>query len=465
MPIGGLKALYNLILKDAIRGSGGASGIMSIGDSVRALAQKRFQSYVMSAQKQGVDLDKFSEGQLKYMLEMNKAGNKVKMKQAPSIKKDNVIEGKFGKSFKEEIEDMDKKPEDMADGGRAGFSKGKIVKEGLEGLAQLLKKEKARTQRISGNLRAENSQRVDIGEPKLDQDEYDYYREILGEDGEYDYYPVKGDETKEFLEAMVKEQEAEMAYMKRLYDKGALNPTAGETTMGRLKMLEDKAQRGESLSAEEIAEIKRLSEIFNKAQGGRIGFKKGMDRRTFMKIMGGLTALPVVGKFFKGAEVAAPVVEKAVDVASGAPPYFFNLVDRIRALGKKFAGPKERSESYSYKDYEMDIDLDTGKIDIKKTKEAMIPGGDEAGIAEEVYMTYKPGVADETTKGRKVVDEYEEFTARPDIDGKMKDVEDGVPDEVVREGSIGKEELEQEIIEQVAREKKASGGLAYMLGE
>ena len=50
MPTGGLKILYNLILKDAIKGSGGASGIMSIGDSVRALAQKRFQSYVMSAQ-------------------------------------------------------------------------------------------------------------------------------------------------------------------------------------------------------------------------------------------------------------------------------------------------------------------------------------------------------------------------------------------------------------------------------
>jgi hypothetical protein len=95
----------------------------------------------------------------------------------------------------------------------------------------------------------------------------------------------------------------------------------------------------------------------------------------------------------------------------------------------------------------------------------MIPGGDEAGISEEVYMTYKPGMADETTKGGKVADEYEEFTARPDIDGKMKDVEDGVPDEVVREGSISKEQLEEEIVEQIARDKKASGGLAYMLGE
>ena len=176
-------------------------------------------------------------------------------------------------------------PGDMATGGRAGFSKGKIVKEGLEGLAQLLKKEKARTQRISGNLRLENMQRTKIGKPKLDEDEYDYYREILNDE---ENNVVMGDETKEFLEAMVKEQEAEMAYMKRLYDKGALNPTAGETTMGRLKMLENKAQRGESLSAEEIAEIKRLSEIFNKAQGGRIGLKDGMSRRKFLQIMGGL---------------------------------------------------------------------------------------------------------------------------------------------------------------------------------
>ena len=203
--------------------------------------------------------------------------------------------------------------------------------------------------------------------------------------------------------------------------------------------------------------IDELNEDSNFADGGRIGFKKGMDRRTFMKIMGGLTTLHILGKFFKGAEVAAPAVEKAVDVASEAPPYFFNLVDKIKTLGKKFGGPKERSESYVYKDYEMDIDLDTGKIDIKKTKEAMIPGGDEAGIAEEVYMTYKPGMADEATGGRKIVDEYDEFNARPDIDGKMKDVEDGVPDEVIEEGTVFEDNMTEF--------GKASGGIARMLGE
>jgi hypothetical protein len=204
------------------------------------------------------------------------------------------------------------------------------------------------------------------------------------------------------------------------------------------------------------------------ADGGRIGLKKGMDRRTFMKIMGGLTTLPVLGKFFKGAEVAAPVVEKAAEVASGAPPYFFNLVNRIRALGKKFDGPKERTETYKYKDYEMQIDNDTGQIEISKQK----LGYDDRigeGVVSEEYMSLKPGRADETTGGRKVVDEYEENTGFTDKDGKLKDVEPGVSDETVMDGSISKEELEQEIIEQLSKEapsiKKASGGIARMLGE
>ena len=390
MAAGGLKLLYNLLLKDAVKGSGEASGIMSIGDSVRKLAEKKFQSYVMSAQKQGVDLDKFNEGQLKYMLELNKPKNKIKvvsqgdpefegiMGKMMGKKKDNVIEGKFGKPFKEEADE-------------------------ILNTRQMAMDDKAANDMFQGGPSRD---------PKTDAD---MLAEFIAEDAGkiYDDLP-----TKQRLD---------------LYD---------QAYTGLSK------QRFKNMPKPDPEE---------KADGGRIGFKKGMDRRTFMKIMGGLTALPVLGKFFKGAEVAAPAVEKAVDVASGAPPYFFNLVDKIRTLGKKFSGPKERSESYIYKDYEMDIDLDTGKIDIKKTKEAMIPGGDEAGIAEEVYMTYKPGMADEATGGRKIVDEYDEFTARPDMDGKMKDVEDGVPDEVIEEGTVFEDNMTEF--------GKASGGIARMLGE
>ena len=34
-----------------------------------------------------------------------------------------------------------------------------------------------------------------------------------------------------------------------------------------------------------------------------------MDRRTFMKIMGGLASLPILGKYFSGAKKAAPVAQ------------------------------------------------------------------------------------------------------------------------------------------------------------
>ena len=68
----GLQTLYNLILKDVVKGSGQASGIMSIGGDVRKLADKKLQRYIDSAKKQGVDLDKLSEQEIKYMIELNK---------------------------------------------------------------------------------------------------------------------------------------------------------------------------------------------------------------------------------------------------------------------------------------------------------------------------------------------------------------------------------------------------------
>ena len=82
----------------------------------------------------------------------------------------------------------------------------------------------------------------------------------------------------------------------------------------------------------------------------------------------------------------------------------------------------------------MDVDLETGAIDIRKTKEGDFGG--EVGITEEVYMRFTPGVVDETTGGKKLADEYEEFTARPDYEGKMKDVEEGVPDDILEDAGM-----------------------------
>jgi len=173
------------------------------------------------------------------------------------------------------------------------------------------------------------------------------------------------------------------------------------------------------------------------AYGGRIGFADGPDdpnKRSTMKILGGLASLPLVGRFFDLAQIAAPVAEKAVATAQNVPPYFLNLISKIKTLGKKIPSSNERRDTFVYKDYDMGVDLETGAIDIRKTKEGDFGG--EVGITEEVYMRFTPGMADETTGGKKLADEYEEFTARPDYEGKMKDVEEGVPDDILEDAGM-----------------------------
>jgi hypothetical protein len=73
-------------------------------------------------------------------------------------------------------------------------------------------------------------------------------------------------------------------------------------------------------------------------QGGRVRFDKGgldKGRRNFLKLMGGLAALPIVGKFFKFAKPATKVmtaVEKSN--AAGMPKWFPSLVNKVMKEGK-----------------------------------------------------------------------------------------------------------------------------------
>ena len=181
----------------------------------------------------------------------------------------------------------------------------------------------------------------------------------------------------------------------------------------------------------------------NRKEGG------GMSRRQFMKIMGGIASLPFIGKFFKGAKPAAKVAEVATKSMPAQPPeYFFDLAAKIKILGKESStARRERMVEVNYKNYTLEEDLVTGDMTIVKRK----------GNEEEV-MALRKGQADEMTKGKTPPDEYEELTVRPDPEGKMKDVEDGIEPESI-----------QEIVEEVTGEapsiKKAGGGIATMLGE
>jgi hypothetical protein len=177
-----------------------------------------------------------------------------------------------------------------------------------------------------------------------------------------------------------------------------------------------------------------------------------MDRRKFLKIMGGLASLPVLGKFFKGAKVASTAVPAVKEAVTKAPSYFFRLVDKIRRFGKiiddSVADPRVE-RTYKYKDYELKEGAygDPSETIITK-KTDMGPNG-----YKEEQMRFKKGGQ---TEDGFVADEYEELTARPDMDGKLKDIEEGIDDA-------------SEIIEEATKSappiKKAAGGLAYMLGE
>ena len=194
----------------------------------------------------------------------------------------------------------------------------------------------------------------------------------------------------------------------------------------------------------------------------RVPFAKGKiakeivdkGRRGFMKAAGaagaGIAALKtgLLGLGEKTAPVVEKVAETVSETAKGVPPYFFRLVEKIKFMGDSTLATKDKANAYKFKDYVMEEDF-AGNIEIIKKGEDL--GGNKL---EDVYMSYK--VDEVPVKGKKgsaKIEEYEEFTARPDAEGKMKDVEPGIPDEVIEEaGDIDAMTL-----------KKAEGGRIGML--
>ena len=216
------------------------------------------------------------------------------------------------------------------------------------------------------------------------------------------------------------------------------------------------------------------------ALGGiaRQNFKMG--KRAFLKLMGGAAAgigalktgaLSMFGK--KAAPVATEVV-KSAGSGTTPPPYFFNLVNKIKNLGDdvtpKYA-VQERQRVTRYKDYELTEDVATGEKTIQRVKMSNDgPQYYDETLAEETYMNYKPGKGqmDKTTKGKTPPDEYTEDTSYLRTSGPSKgeiyDTVEGVADDVIEEGTMFEDNITK-FGKKITKTKKASGGLAYMVGE
>ena len=220
--------------------------------------------------------------------------------------------------------------------------------------------------------------------------------------------------------------------------------------MERIKSDNEKAIRGfESRNPKKPTE--------DKADGGVAGLlgerqNFAMGKRAFLKLMGGIGA-GIAGLksgllgFGKGATKKAVTETLKQSAGSGTvPPYFLNLVSKIKNLGDEAPrlATKDREKVTTYKDYTLTEDVTTGEQTIQRMK--VLDDGSESyygkPLTEETYMSYKPGKgqADETMKGKTPPDEYEEGTAllRNDKEfaGEVVDESATISDDVIKEGTV-----------------------------
>ena len=210
---------------------------------------------------------------------------------------------------------------------------------------------------------------------------------------------------------------------------------------------------------------------FMAAQGGPARQNFAMGKRAFLKLLAG-TGAGIAGLKsgllgFGKKKIAKSVIAPATQAANeAAPPYFFRLVEKIKAMGDDASklAVKDREKVTTYKDYTLTEDVTTGEKTIQRMKvddNLKYDASEYYGkpVTEDVYMNYKPGKsqADETMKGKTPRDEYTEDTSlirsdRP-AEGGIEETFDGVPDDIL-------EEVGETIV------KKADGGrIGYAVGK
>jgi hypothetical protein len=154
--------------------------------------------------------------------------------------------------------------------------------------------------------------------------------------------------------------------------------------------------------------------------GGRIGLAGGMTRRAFLKLMGGVAAgIGAIKSGIMGVgkkEVAKKVVKEVIKTppVAGKPEWFDALINKVILEGddvtKKLA-TKDREIVHTKKLNDQESvtvtqDLDDGAIRVE------YDSPDNLG-QEPVMMQFKPGMADETTGGKKPADRFDVVETEP----------------------------------------------------
>ena len=363
---------------------------------------------------------------LEMILIRQEAGNKAK-------EADKVIEVQFGKPFGEEVDELiksgdvkigevTKKNDNVIT--REMFQNSNLNKPTIEGQMEKITEASNRLDEIM-------KEQADMYRPKTDA-------EIKAK------FEKQNKDAAERLRKKMKDEPEDMATGGRAgYYTGGITDVepslddighGSDSLMSRTRLMSPGSQATTSTGLNYLLaeDNDNLRVPFSKGKIAKEVLDKG--RRGFMKAAGatgaGIAALKT-GLLGLG-EKAAPVVEKVAETVSetaqGVPPYFFRLVEKIKFMGDSTLATKDKANAYKFKDYVMEEDF-AGNIEIIKKGEDL-----QGNKLEDVYMSYK--VDEVPVKGKKgsaKVEDYEEFTARPDAEGKMKDIEPGIPDEVIEE--------------------------------
>ena len=566
----GLSILRRLLMKQAMKENAPFQnkGIMSISKSLSGNVDTKLRGMIRVAEKQGVDLNKLSEQEIKYMLELNKPRAPVVLSNEEAyeflnkfLKQGKGKKGEVIKFPKDKIKDIDKAksrfPETEIIGGiqttrglgdvfPKQVEKTVTVRTVIEDIKKLepIESMKETNRVLRGEGKYKNLSKADREKIAGDESVTDHIfeRNIIDETEDFAYGGVAGllgerpgyNEGKTAKKSFIKlipqftekgeqipvfsktgKQQIEGAPEGITSDKEVFNLIVGLdipitekiNILGDIgfSKFRDKIEKGDeelflmdqasnvnknigigyeddglsgSIMYNPDTKYKQFQISKKFAQGGPARQNFAMGRRAFMKLLGGVGA--GIGALKTGAfkllgKEAAPVAKEVVKSAGSGttpPPYFFNLVNKIKTMGDDITTKYEtqqRQKITKYKDYELTEDITTGEKTIQKFKLSELDEG-PSNMVEETYMNYKPGKGqmDETTKGKTPPDEYTEDTSYIRGDGGNKGgiykTVDGVGDDVIEEGTMFEDNI-TDFKPNKLKTKKASGGLAHMVGE
>ena len=164
------------------------------------------------------------------------------------------------------------------------------------------------------------------------------------------------------------------------------------------------------------------------ANGGLISLRKNFadgpedpKKRNFMKIMGGLASIPLLGRFIDIGTQAPKVAEVVRRGADGVPEFLMDLIAKVKLKAKTkgmeyFTGnkPEEFKDVYQVDNY---VVTEKGNKTIIREIDQ---DGDMLYKENQMELDYDPETGGYT---------YNEASARPDAEGKLKDVEEYIEED------------------------------------